>query len=223
MSVLSKIQQYEKIVDTKRQISQVVVGAAVGLYLLKVTYPWLSSSFASKKKPTPKDNEPSSQTEEYSEEEIKLQKAEKLLAELNETARKKNQPNLNLEFLHQMKNLVKIMIPRFLCYETGILAVHTVSLISRTFLSIYVASLEGALVKFIVRKDVKQFSYMLLKWFGIAIPATFINSMIRYLENKLALAFRTRLVRHSYRLYFHNQNYYRVANLDARIENADHR
>lgn len=223
MSVLSKIQQYERVVDTKKHISQVVVGAAVGLYLLKVTYPWISSGFSKTKKKPDSECDPSSQTEENSEEEIKVQKAEQLLAELNETKAKKRQPNLNAEFLQQMRKLVNIMIPRVFCYETGILTVHTLSLISRTFLSIYVAALEGALVKYIVRKDVKQFSYMLLKWFGIAIPATFINSMIRYLESKLALAFRTRLVRHSYRLYFHNQNYYRVANLDARIENADHR
>uniref|UniRef100_T1GFG7 Uncharacterized protein n=1 Tax=Megaselia scalaris TaxID=36166 RepID=T1GFG7_MEGSC len=121
MSVLSKIQQYERVVDTKKHISQVVVGAAVGLYLLKVTYPWISSGFSKTKKKPDSECDPSSQTEENSEEEIKVQKAEQLLAELNETKAKKRQPNLNAEFLQQMRKLVNIMIPRVFCYETGIL------------------------------------------------------------------------------------------------------
>ncbi|XP_050685130.1 ATP-binding cassette sub-family D member [Leptidea sinapis] len=132
-------------------------------------------------------------------------------------------PGLNLEFLRQLMSLAKIMVPGFRSHEVALLTAHTLCLFSRTFLSIYVASLEGSIVKHIVQKDMRAFAALLMQWFGIAIPATFINSMIRYLESRLALAFRTRLVNHAYELYFKNQTYYRVANLDARIENADHR
>lgn len=97
---------------------------------------------------------------------------------------------LNLEFLIKLKRLIYIMIPRIWSREIGILSVHTMCLISRTFLSIYVAAIEGSIVKFIVRRDLRRFILGLMKWFCIAIPATFINSMIRYLENKLALSFR---------------------------------
>ncbi|GBP07597.1 ATP-binding cassette sub-family D member 2 [Eumeta japonica] len=135
------------------------------------------------------------QTEISDDDEHKLAEAEKLLVE-KQMKNKKNQnmlePGLNKEFIKQLVTLLKIMIPKPLCYETGLLSVHTLCLISRTFLSIYVAALEGAIVKYIVRRDVRQFSLVLLKWFGIAIPATFVNSMIRFLESKLSLAFSER-------------------------------
>nr|ULR57055.1 ATP-binding cassette transporter CL7664C1 [Spodoptera frugiperda] len=132
-------------------------------------------------------------------------------------------PGLNLEFIRQLISLARIMVPGVRSHEVALLSAHTLCLFTRTFLSIYVASLEGSIVKHIVQKDMRRFAMLLLQWFGIAVPATFINSMIRYLESRLALAFRTRLVNHAYELYFKNQTYYRVANLDARIENADHR
>ena len=38
-------------------------------------------------------------------------------------------------------------------------------------------------------------------WFALAIPSTYTNSMIRFLERKLALAFRTNLTRYIHDLY----------------------
>lgn len=99
-------------------------------------------------------------------------------------------PALNLEFINQFLRLLRIMMPGYFCKETFLLSGHTIFLLLRTFLSIYVANMEGAIVKYIVRKDAKNFAKMLLKWFSVALPATFINSMIRYLESKIALSFR---------------------------------
>lgn len=134
---------------------------------------------------------------------------------------KKTSPNVNKEFLLQLKQLLKIIVPRIWCKEFGILLLHTFSLITRTFLSIYVATLDGTIVQTIVQRDVTKFMLQLIKWILLAIPATFVNSLIRFLESKLALAFRSRLVNHGYDRYFDEQTYYRVSNLDSRLANAD--
>eukprot|EP01116_Phalansterium_solitarium_P011517 TRINITY_DN27230_c0_g1_i1.p1 TRINITY_DN27230_c0_g1~~TRINITY_DN27230_c0_g1_i1.p1 ORF type:complete len:705 (-),score=284.53 TRINITY_DN27230_c0_g1_i1:252-2366(-) len=117
--------------------------------------------------------------------------------------------------------LLKIVLPRVRCKETAILALHTSALLARTFLSVYVAQLDGRIVKSIVDRKGKEFLWLLVLWVGFAIPASYTNSMIRYLESKLAIAFRTRLTEYAYEMYMSNETYYRAGNLDSRLANPD--
>ncbi|CAG7830904.1 unnamed protein product, partial [Allacma fusca] len=52
---------------------------------------------------------------------------------------------LNLQFFKQMKFLLKIMVPKLGSTQTAIVLTHTAVLSAKTFLSIYVASLEGTI------------------------------------------------------------------------------
>ncbi|XP_070090951.1 ATP-binding cassette sub-family D member 2 isoform X2 [Equus caballus] len=103
-----------------------------------------------------------------------------------ETTCKNSSPGVNADVFKQLLELRKILFPNLVTTETGWLCLHSVALISRTFLSIYVAGLDGNIVKSIVEKKPRTFIVKLLKWLMIAIPATSVNSAIRYLECKLA-------------------------------------
>jgi ATP-binding cassette, subfamily D (ALD), peroxisomal long-chain fatty acid import protein len=49
------------------------------------------------------------------------------------------------------------------------------------------------IVASLVRAQPLQFLFNILQWLLVAIPATWTNSWLSYIQNKLAIAYRTRL------------------------------
>lgn len=125
------------------------------------------------------------------------------------------------KFYTQLKMILKIVFPSIYSKEFGILLAHTAVLLCKTFLSIYIAQLDGSIVKKLVDRKGKEFLMKVLQWMLVAIPASYSTSLIIYLEKKLSIALRTRLSNYSYELYMKNQTYYAVSNLDNRLTNAD--
>ncbi|KAJ6016302.1 hypothetical protein N7540_010893 [Penicillium herquei] len=127
-------------------------------------------------------------------------------------------PGLNLAFLHQFLSLGSIMVPRWGSKETGLLMGHGLFLLLRTYLSLLIARLDGEIVRDLVAGKGRAFMWGILKWCGIGTLASYTNAMIKFLQSKVSIAFRTRLTRYIHDLYLtDNDNYYKLMNLDGGI------
>lgn len=127
-------------------------------------------------------------------------------------------PGLNLAFLHQFLSLLNIMIPRWNSKETGLLVSHSVFLMLRTYLSLVVARLDGEIVRDLVAGNGKAFLWGIVKWLGVGTFSSYTNAMIKFLQSKVSIAFRTRLTRYIHDLYLNDHlNYYKLHNLDGGV------
>ncbi|KAL1854576.1 ATP-binding cassette long-chain fatty acid transporter pxa1 [Paecilomyces lecythidis] len=127
-------------------------------------------------------------------------------------------PGLNLAFLHQFLSLLSIMIPRWNSKETGLLLSHGVFLLLRTYLSLLIARLDGEIVRDLVAGKGRAFIWGIIKWCGIGTFASYTNAMIKFLQSKVSIAFRTRLTRYIHDLYLNDSlSYYKLSNLDGGV------
>ncbi|TKA58577.1 hypothetical protein B0A53_00318 [Rhodotorula sp. CCFEE 5036] len=124
-------------------------------------------------------------------------------------------------FWQRLSRLLRIVLPSYRSKEASLLLLHTFFLVARTALSLYIASLDGAIVSALVRAQPRVFFLRILTWIAIAIPATYTNSMLTYLQSKLAIAYRTRLTKKVHEDYLEGSTFYALGNLDDRIKNAD--
>ena len=99
----------------------------------------------------------------------------------------------------------------------------TVFLVLRTFLSIYIAALNGTIVKSIIEGNKAVFIVRVCYLGLIAIPASFVNSFLDFLNKRLAINFKKRLTNYFHESYLKDMTFYQLANLDSRIANPDQR
>jgi ATP-binding cassette, subfamily D (ALD), peroxisomal long-chain fatty acid import protein len=77
------------------------------------------------------------------------------------------------------KTFTDKQVPRINCKESALLLAHFAFLIGRTWLSLVVARLDGAIVRDLVAANGKGFAKGLIYWFLIAIPASYNNAMVK--------------------------------------------
>ena len=82
---------------------------------------------------------------------------------------------------------------------------------------------HGKIVKSIIQKNktimIERVFYLGL----IAVPATFVNSFLDFLNKRLAISFKKRLTTFFHETYMKDQICYQLSNLDSRIGNPDQR
>lgn len=151
-----------------------------------------------------------------------IEDAKAMRAEGGAAAATAKKVGVNKEFFRQLKAIFRILIPHRNSKEVFIFLLHTSFLVLRTYLSMLVARLDGIIVRDLVSANGRGFLRGLGLWFLLSIPSTYTNSMIRFLQSKLAIGFRTRLTRYVHDLYLNDKaNFYRIINLDGRLDAAD--
>lgn len=128
----------------------------------------------------------------------------------------------NSKFLNQLLIIWKILIPKFNDKNTVLLITQFFFLISRTWLSLLITKLDGQIVKDIIGGKFKNFLRDLIYWFLMAVPASYTNSTIKYLQKKLSINFRTNLIRYIHDMYLDNRMcYYKVFYNNKQIKDID--
>ena len=83
-------------------------------------------------------------------------------------------------FYNQLIYILKICVPSYNSNIVALLALHTLFLVLRTYLTVVVARIDGMLVRELVRGNGERFMKGIALFMTCALPATFTNSMVSF-------------------------------------------
>lgn len=135
----------------------------------------------------------------------------------------KHRPRLDRMFFQRLFYILKIVLPSYKSREFMTCLALGAIIVLQSFLTNYVNSVSGDLMKHLVMQQVNGFMKTLVVFTGLASVNSVISPLITFLTDILALDFRKNLTLHIHNRYYKNIMYYKMGNLDRRITNPDQR
>uniref|UniRef100_A0A8C2SUX3 ATP binding cassette subfamily D member 3 n=1 Tax=Coturnix japonica TaxID=93934 RepID=A0A8C2SUX3_COTJA len=139
----------------------------------------------------------------------------------NEKEGKKERAMVDRLFIARICRILKIMVPRALCKETGYLLLIAVMLVVRTYCDIWMIQNGTVIESAIIGRSRKDFKKYLFNFIAAMPAISLVNNFLKYGLNELKLCFRVRLTKYLYEEYLKAYTYYKMGNLDNRIANPD--
>jgi len=96
-------------------------------------------------------------------------------------------------FVKRMAFILRIVVPSVTSKEAMLLAIQSLMLISRSFISLRIARKGGDGLQAVMERSWKKFFLVLGDFFVSGVAASVVNSALKYLTNSITVAFRQRL------------------------------
>ncbi|KAF5295349.1 hypothetical protein FQR65_LT01539 [Abscondita terminalis] len=136
----------------------------------------------------------------------------------------KKQPtkaHVDRQFFCQLSRLLKIVIPGWTSCEAGLMFLVASSLVCRSLCDLWMINHSTKIESSIIAMDKNLFKKRLLQFLAAMPIISIVNNVLKYSIGDLKIRLRTNMTRTLYDEYLKKFTYYRMANLDSRITNAD--
>ncbi|KAJ8010450.1 hypothetical protein DPEC_G00075200 [Dallia pectoralis] len=144
-----------------------------------------------------------------------------LLLSNEDKAAKKDRAAVDYVFVRRISKIIRIMVPRWFCKETGYLILIAAMLVARTYCDVWMIQNGTMIESAIIGRSNKDFKSYLFNFCKVMPLIALVNNFLKLGLNELKLRFRVRLTKHLYDEYLKGYTYYKMGNLDNRIANAD--
>ncbi|XP_022069123.2 ATP-binding cassette sub-family D member 3a isoform X2 [Acanthochromis polyacanthus] len=134
---------------------------------------------------------------------------------------KKDRAAVDKVFFLRIVRILRIMVPRFFCMETGYLILIATMLVARTYCDVWMIQNGTMIESGIISRDISLFKTHFYSYISVIPGIALVNNFLKFGLNELKLRCRERLTQYLYDQYLQGFTYYKMGNLDNRIANAD--
>ncbi|XP_029004056.1 ATP-binding cassette sub-family D member 3a isoform X2 [Betta splendens] len=134
---------------------------------------------------------------------------------------KKDRAAVDMVFFLRITRILRLMIPRVFCMETGYLILIASMLVARTYCDVWMIQNGTMIESGIISRDINLFKKHFYSYISVIPGIALVNNFLKLGLNELKLRFRERLTKSLYDKYLQGFTYYKMGNLDNRIANAD--